>query len=85
MVESYLGQHALEAFASDSGAAGDAEVVIDNHDSVTCPAKLSCHLHQAVLKLRGFLVAVDLLKRGLPDVHDRTLLEMPGMDLLRPF
>src|SRR4051812_45275831 len=85
MVEGHLGKHSLETFAPDRGTSGDAKIIVNHHDAITCPSKFLRHVHEAVLQLRGLLIPMDLLERGLPNVDDCGLLEMARMNLLWAF
>jgi len=71
MAEAHFRHQSLEAESPFDSAAGSAEIVVDGDDGLSGPAEMKRPVDQRILELGRFLVALNLLRRRLPDVNDR--------------
>ena len=71
MAEAHFRHQPLEAESPFDSAAGSAEIVVDGDDGLSGPAEMKRPVDQRILELGRFLVALNLLRRRLPDVNDR--------------
>jgi len=81
MVQTDLGQQALEAQARHHTLAALTLVFIDNDDAIACPAPGNRSVHQAILPRGGFHVIDDLLGMGLAHIHDGLAPQMMVLEL----
>ena len=72
----------LETEPPLDGAAGAAEIVVDDHDRLARPTEMERPIDKRILKLGRFLIALNLLRRRLTNVDDRQPLLMLSRDLL---
>jgi hypothetical protein len=68
MAESHLGHQSLKTEPPFDGAAGSNQPVIDGDDRLARPAEMERPVDERILKLGRLLVALNLLRRRLPDV-----------------
>ena len=83
VAEADLGDQPLEPEPTLDGLSGAPEVVIDHDDALARPSEVHGALDQSVLEAGGFLVTLDLLRRGLPDVDDGQTFAVTAADLVR--
>ncbi len=76
----YRGQ-LIEALSLCRGAAGDAEILIDDLDLGMRPAELVCAACQLVLTVGGFSVLMHLRRGRLSHVHNGTTTQVASSDL----
>jgi hypothetical protein len=82
MAQAHFRHQPLEAEPSFDGAAGSAEIVVDGDDGLSRPTEMERPIDQRILEFGRFRVALNLLRRRLPDVDDRQSLLMLSRDLL---
>src|SRR5215510_7512284 len=76
-----LGEPLKPAAPSRAGAAL-AQILVDHLDLILAPAELDRASSQSVLTISRLTMLVELLQRRLPEVHDRSSLEMRPLDLV---
>ena len=81
-----FGDEPLKAQAALDAGPGAPEIVVDDDDLFPPPAVLRGPIGERVLQPGRFLVALNLLNRGLADVHDRQTVLVASKDLsqIRP-
>ena len=85
VIESDLGDKALEPGPGICARGGMPQILVDHQDPRRRPAQRDRALCQPVLQPRGLLMVNDLGRSGLTDVHGRQPITMPGLNLaLRP-
>jgi hypothetical protein len=83
MAEADLGDQPLETDPTLNGLSSPPEVVINHDDAFARPSEVHGALDQSVLEAGGFLVTLDLLRRGLPDVDNGQTFAVTAADLVR--
>jgi len=77
-----LGDKPLKAQSALDAGARAAEIVVDDDDPLSYPAKLRRPIRERVLELCGLLMALNLLHRGLADINDRQTLLVAAENLV---
>jgi hypothetical protein len=83
VAEADLSDQPLEPEPTLDGFSGASKVVIDDDHALARPSEVHGALDQGVLEAGGFLVALDLLRGGLPDVDDGQAVAVSAADLVR--
>jgi hypothetical protein len=81
LAQADLGDHPLEAGAGHAARGGAPEVVV--HDLDLRPAERREPVAHGVLQRAAFRVVQDLVRGGLPHVHDRPARQVMRLDLVR--
>src|SRR5690606_9881116 len=73
----------LEAAPLRGGSGTQAEIAVDDVNIGLTPSEFTSALPERVLKAQALLVAHDLMRRRLADVHDRFARQMRRHDQFR--
>ena len=74
------GHEFLEAVPSLGGAAGPAQVRVDDPDLVLVPSRVEGALLEGILEPGALLIGQGLVGAGLADVDDRQAAEVERLD-----